>query len=442
MKYVRCPACQTVFRVRSEQLDARRGEVRCGHCFNPFNAFDHLIAAPEVAAAPAPDAGRPAAQQVTPPPVAPPPVTPPPVTPPPVTPPPVTPTPAAPAAAPAPAQPAPASTETESAALDFEIPEVWRSARERQKTGGERGGGEDSAPTPAEQAAPPTSTGTPPPAVFSAALEAAFDGRREPGLASATGASLPPFPALHPLEPPTLPPDDPFAAADAEPAAEISVPPGGPEPFDARPEESADEQTADPDAEAQPAEQAAADDEAPLSIAPDTLDRRYGPASEPSAARRGLWALAVGLMLGSLAVQSAYLFREHITKAVPATRPLYQVVCAQFGCTLPLPRDIATIVIATSDLQSVPDRPGHFILHASVRNTAPYPQDWPQLELTLTDERDRPLVRRVLDPYEWAHAETAKLRAGFPAGREQVVRLEFRAADSEAAGYRLYLFYP
>ena len=38
----RCPACRTVFRVTSEQLRAKAGKVRCGHCQALFNAFDHL----------------------------------------------------------------------------------------------------------------------------------------------------------------------------------------------------------------------------------------------------------------------------------------------------------------------------------------------------------------------------------------------------------------
>ncbi|MDR0565236.1 MAG: zinc-ribbon domain-containing protein, partial [Azoarcus sp.] len=38
----RCPNCQTVFRLSSEQLLARQGRVRCGTCLHPFNALDHL----------------------------------------------------------------------------------------------------------------------------------------------------------------------------------------------------------------------------------------------------------------------------------------------------------------------------------------------------------------------------------------------------------------
>lgn len=42
MTIARCPACLTAFRVSPEQLRVRSGRVRCGHCYRPFNALDHL----------------------------------------------------------------------------------------------------------------------------------------------------------------------------------------------------------------------------------------------------------------------------------------------------------------------------------------------------------------------------------------------------------------
>jgi len=36
--YTRCPACTTVFRITPEQLAARGGQVRCGHCKTVFDA--------------------------------------------------------------------------------------------------------------------------------------------------------------------------------------------------------------------------------------------------------------------------------------------------------------------------------------------------------------------------------------------------------------------
>ncbi|HAN57059.1 MAG TPA: DUF3426 domain-containing protein, partial [Betaproteobacteria bacterium] len=52
-----CPSCHTVFRVTSEHLAAREGQVRCGVCSQVFNAYDYLTpehptSVDEVAASP------------------------------------------------------------------------------------------------------------------------------------------------------------------------------------------------------------------------------------------------------------------------------------------------------------------------------------------------------------------------------------------------------
>ncbi|MDR0528146.1 MAG: DUF3426 domain-containing protein [Zoogloeaceae bacterium] len=39
----RCPHCRTAFRASREQLALRDGQVRCGACQKPFNAFTHRI---------------------------------------------------------------------------------------------------------------------------------------------------------------------------------------------------------------------------------------------------------------------------------------------------------------------------------------------------------------------------------------------------------------
>lgn len=48
MKFTCCPVCETVFRVSSEQLEARQGRVRCGQCAQVFNAFDNLADSPDL----------------------------------------------------------------------------------------------------------------------------------------------------------------------------------------------------------------------------------------------------------------------------------------------------------------------------------------------------------------------------------------------------------
>jgi len=48
----RCPTCQTTFHVTVEQLKARQGRVRCGHCLGVFNALEALVVDAPVAPVP------------------------------------------------------------------------------------------------------------------------------------------------------------------------------------------------------------------------------------------------------------------------------------------------------------------------------------------------------------------------------------------------------
>ena len=51
--YTRCPHCDTVFRVTSQQLQASSGRVRCGRCETVFDAFSSLSSMPPAREAPA-----------------------------------------------------------------------------------------------------------------------------------------------------------------------------------------------------------------------------------------------------------------------------------------------------------------------------------------------------------------------------------------------------
>ena len=57
--------------------------------------------------------------------------------------------------------------------------------------------------------------------------------------------------------------------------------------------------------------------------------------------------------------------------------------------------------IDTSDLESDRRQEGVIVLNAVIHNRAQFAQEYPALELTLTDERDQPVLRRVLAPAEY-----------------------------------------
>ena len=147
------------------------------------------------------------------------------------------------------------------------------------------------------------------------------------------------------------------------------------------------------------------------------------------------------LLLIVLAGQIAFHYRGEVALLLPEIKPQLQALCDAFGCNLPLPRRAGLMSIESSDLQAAPESPAVMVLSATLRNRAAFTQSYPSLELTLTDTQDRPLARRVLSPPDYL-GRAANTDAAFAANSELPVKVFIEAASLEAAGYRLYLFYP
>lgn len=181
---------------------------------------------------------------------------------------------------------------------------------------------------------------------------------------------------------------------------------------------------------------------APTSVA--SYDQRFSWAQQERRRRRGAtiaYAVGVPLLLLLLGGQAAYHFRDVIAARWPVTKPLLVRVCTLAGCTVEPVHDIAGLSIEASDLQADPAHRGLLMLTATLRNRSPWALSYPYLELTLTDARDQPVVRRALQPSEYAGG-TAPLHTGIPANAEVPVKLFIDASATSQAGYRLYLFYP
>ena len=163
-----------------------------------------------------------------------------------------------------------------------------------------------------------------------------------------------------------------------------------------------------------------------------------GPAVQ---ARRWPWLLGVLLLLLILLVQAAYLYRSALIVLFPETKPYAATLCATLGCELPLPRRIELMSIDASDLQADTTNPNIMVLSATLKNRAIFDQQFPLLELTLTDAQDQPVVRRVLVPQDYI-GKAADPQAGFAANTEIAVKVLIEGSQVKATGYRLYLFYP
>jgi len=182
----------------------------------------------------------------------------------------------------------------------------------------------------------------------------------------------------------------------------------------------------------------AANEDAP---APEFLEE------PPRRKRRAIWALGALLALAALLAQATYYFRTEIAVLVPESRPHLETACEALrsytNCELRMPRRPKLMAIESSDLQADGRRDNVIVLNAVLRNQAQFSQEYPSLELTLTDERDEAVARRVLAPADYlAGTNAEQIARGIAPGADAVLRVHFEASGLRAIGYRMYLFYP
>jgi len=164
---------------------------------------------------------------------------------------------------------------------------------------------------------------------------------------------------------------------------------------------------------------------------------------EPRPRGRLLWAFCALLALGALAAQAVLYFRTEIAVLLPETRPHLLLACAALGCELRLPRRPRQMTIESSDLQADGRRENVIVLNAVLRNQAPFAQEYPALELTLTDERDEAVARRVFLPADYLSGAAApQITQGIGPGADTALRVYFDTSGLRALGYRMYLFFP
>lgn len=160
----------------------------------------------------------------------------------------------------------------------------------------------------------------------------------------------------------------------------------------------------------------------------------------PESANHWPFAVAAGMLVAVLLVQITFHFRGDLAVRFPSMRPSLETMSAALGAALPLPTNAELINIEASDLQADPTDPTRLVLNASLRNSAPYAQAYPQLELTLTDTQDGAIARRTFTANDYLpKAQSAD--QPFAGNAVQSVRLQLEITALNPSGYRLYVFY-
>jgi predicted Zn finger-like uncharacterized protein len=207
----------------------------------------------------------------------------------------------------------------------------------------------------------------------------------------------------------------------------------------------------------QPFELRRADTEDDVPVGPHGFSQPVPLAAEPElhdlsfvrqARRREFWRRGgVRAMLGLLAVllaallagQAAYQDRDRLAAANPAMRPWLTRMCDVLRCRIGPPRLIDYVGIETSSFNKL--RADTYRLNVTLKNQAPTPVAMPSLELTLTDSQDQAVLRRVLQPSEFAPNAPA-INAGSDWSTSVGIAVNAGAAGARIAGYRVLAFYP
>jgi len=153
------------------------------------------------------------------------------------------------------------------------------------------------------------------------------------------------------------------------------------------------------------------------------------------------WRFAVAFMLLVLAAEFGFAYRGPLAQRYPVARPWLESACARIGCTVAWSREEQLLRLEDSELLEVPGRPQEIALGARIRNLASVAQEYPYLELTLTDLTGQAAIRRVLRPTDYLGRPVTGTEVMAP-GSEIAVQLRLETPRIKATGYELLLFYP
>ena len=153
------------------------------------------------------------------------------------------------------------------------------------------------------------------------------------------------------------------------------------------------------------------------------------------------WRFGVALMIVVLAMEAAYAYRAPLAQRYPVLRPWLESACAAIYCGVPWSREEQLLKLEDSELLEVPGKPQEIALNARIRNLASVAQEYPHLELTLTDLTGQAAIRRVLRPTDYLGRPVSGAEV-MPPGSEISVQLRLETPRIKATGYELLLFYP
>jgi predicted Zn finger-like uncharacterized protein len=120
----------------------------------------------------------------------------------------------------------------------------------------------------------------------------------------------------------------------------------------------------------------------------------------------------------------------------PQLRPVYELACGWLGCELPEMRAVEALRTRSLVVRSHPDTSGALVVDATIVNTAPFEQRFPDLELKFTSVTGALVAGRRFSPDEYLPADFGNDRM-MPPNTPIHVSLEIVDPGRDAVNYTL-----
>jgi hypothetical protein len=154
---------------------------------------------------------------------------------------------------------------------------------------------------------------------------------------------------------------------------------------------------------------------------------------------RGILIFLSCVLLLLLSGQFVFHERDRLAANHPELKPWLLFLCAPMNCTVSPLKQIESVVIDSASFAKV--RGDAYRFNLTAKNTASIALAVPSIELTLTDLRDQPVLRRVFLPSELG-AKQDTLAPGDEWPVSLVVVVKGTGTAERIAGYHLLAFYP
>lgn len=160
-----------------------------------------------------------------------------------------------------------------------------------------------------------------------------------------------------------------------------------------------------------------------------------------SRTRPFFWALGCLLLLGLLAGQFTYYYRDELALN-PTLHPLVAEFCRRLECEIRPPRDVRLIELTQTTIAPHPKYENALRIRATLVNRAPRGQPYPLMEVSLTDSAGQVVARRAFAPREYLGPARAASNSLLSPNVLVNTLLDVTAPNDSATGYEIRLLAP